>query len=685
MRGGKHAARRRPRFAVGSVLMALVVTGLFGGLHAFADPPVEPGPPSADGVQPEIVGTKASSDRCTQLGFEHGLAFTGSGSASSDTMTVTISGFNSPSGSVAWSSTLPIHGVYVKGGPGGNLFSYPSGDTGDQDLHTPQKGNGGFFGVSNVAVCWNDVPAQPDVTVTKANDPEGAVLPGDTITYSMTVANIGDANASLVELTDQLPAGVTFEDATPGCNPAGVTVTCVGGDIGPGASLGLEITVLVDDTACGTIENIAHVSAANEVAPATENNDSNTVANTVTCSARAAQLGPDLQVTKSSDATGPLYEDDEVEYRITVTNIGGETARGVRLVDVLPVGATSVKGIPVFAGEPCLVTSSLPVGGVPHAEVRCGPAPLGPGASASVTIPTLVTDDACGEITNRVDVEGTNEPAEHVGPDNHAEATDEIECPPRIRVEKTGSHRAHLGDTVTYVLRVSNIGGLDLTDVQLTDPTCDGAATLVDDGNGNAVLAVDEKWRYRCDHTIVTADGDPVHNVAKVTADHEGGSVSDTDAHDVDVLHPGIAIEQTASPASGAPGSDVVYTYVVTNTGDATLFDISVDDDSAGHVADIGSLAPGASATRTWGVVLGVSPITNVGSAIGSDSLGMSVSDDDTTTVAVVPEGEESAGDAGGSPFTGFGAGLLGTWVLVLSALGVALLVLTGRRSPIRR
>ena len=97
---------------------------------------------------------------------------------------------------------------------------------------------------------------------------------------------------------------MTFVDATPGCNEAGGTVTCVAGDIGPGASLELEISVSVDDTACGTIENTAHVSAANEVSPATENNDSNTVTNTVTCSARVAQLGPDLQVTKSSDATG---------------------------------------------------------------------------------------------------------------------------------------------------------------------------------------------------------------------------------------------------------------------------------------------------------------------------------------------------------------------------------------------
>ena len=46
-----------------------------------------------------------------------------------------------------------------------------------------------------------------------------------------------------------------------------------------------------------------------------------------------------------------------------------------------------------------------------------------------------------------------------------------------------------------------------------------------------------------CDHTIVAADGDPVHNQATVTGVHDGGTVSDTDTHDIDVLHPDIDLE----------------------------------------------------------------------------------------------------------------------------------------------
>ena len=142
MRRPKHRARRRTALLAPVVWLALVAgAGQIGILAVQAAPPVDsPGPPSADGVQPVIADTQSSNDDCGQLGFDHGISIAGNGQASSGAMTVTVSGYNSPTGFADWSSNLPIHGVYVKGGPsGGNLFNYPAGDTGDQDLHTPQK------------------------------------------------------------------------------------------------------------------------------------------------------------------------------------------------------------------------------------------------------------------------------------------------------------------------------------------------------------------------------------------------------------------------------------------------------------------------------------------------------------------------------------------------------------------
>ena len=676
-----HRAGRRQLLLGPIVVVGALVVAQLGILTARADPPVDsPGPPSADGVQPVILDTQSSNDDCGQLGFDHGISIAANGQASSGGMTVTVTGYNSPTGFADWSSNLPIHGVYAKGGPnGGNLFSYPAGDTGDQDLHTPQKPDGNYYMLSHLALCWNDVAGEPDVSVVKENDPVGAVQNGAQITYTLTVANDGTATATDVHVTDDLPAGVTFDNATAGCEEVAGLVTCSLGDIGAGASLSVDITVTVDDLFCGPIVNAADVSAANESDEAAGNNGSNDVTNSVGCDEPGP---PDLQVTKTSDAEGVLHEGDDFLYTITVTNVGGEAATDVEFIDVLPLGGGLDVGIdpyPTFAGDPCIVASSVQPGGVPYTTVQCGPVDLGPGESASVTVRVIVSGLDCGQLTNVVDVEAANEPPENVGDDNHAEATDEVACVPRIRLQKGSQLLAHVGDTVTYVFTVTNTGGIDLTNIDLSDPGCDSALVRTQDGTGDATLAVGEGWGFECDRTITSADGNPVHNVATVTGDHDGGTVSDTDAHDIDVLHPGIDLEKTASPTSGSAGTTIVYTYAVTNTGDTTLMNISVDDDQIGHIGEIASLEPGRTRELTAEITLGSSPITNVAVASGSDVIGGLVSDIDDATVSVVA-GEGGGGTGGGSPFTGAGTGLLVGWMAVLALLGTILLAASRRR-----
>ena len=663
-----------------TVLLAIQLTATVSS----AAPPVDsPGPASADGVVPTIVDTASSSNDCGLLGFDHGIAVNGNGQGASAGVTVTVSGYNSPTGFLDWSSSAPILAVYVKGGPsGGDLFSYPAGDTGDQDLHTPRKPVGGFYGVSHAAFCWNDVAPAPDVTIVKTNDPDGTVIAGATITYTLTVSNGGTATTTNVVVTDQLPPGVTFVDATSGCTESAALVTCNVGDIGAGAELSLGITVSVDAEFCGSIENVAHVEAANELGAALENNGSNGVTNDVSCEQPSP---PNLQITKSSGADGILHEGDAFLYTVTVTNVGDESATGVSFVDVLPDGTfnVAIPPFPTFAGDACTVTSSSPPGGgLAHTEVACGPVSLAAGASASVTVKVIVTGDVCGPVTNVVDVQGTNEPEPAVGPENHAEATDEIACVPRIRLQKGGPTLAHVGDEITYVFGVSNTGGIDLTEIELTDPKCDSTPTLTDHGDGDAVLAVGEAWTFECSHTVTAGDGDPVHNVATVTGHHgDGGTVSDTDDHDVNVLHPDIDLEKSADPPSGSPGTSIVYTYMVENTGDATLFDISVDDDKLGHVGTIPSLAPGQVEELTAEITLGDAPVTNIATAEGADALGGSVSDVDDATVTVVGAGAVGGSGGSGSPFTGGDVDGLFAGLLGLLALGTALVLGSRRRA----
>jgi hypothetical protein len=234
--------------------------------------------------------------------------------------------------------------------------------------------------------------------------------------------------------------------------------------------------------------------------------------------------------------------------------------------------------------------------------------------------------------------------------------------------------------------------------VELSDPRCD-VGTIVEGADVDASLAVGEVWHFTCTHLVTDSDPDPIPNTVTVTGDTEAGEggqvVTDQDDHVVDIIHPAISIQKTVSDDSVTIGTTVTYTYVVTNTGDTTLFDISVDDDILGHIGDIAILEPGDSDTLTATFTVGDSPVINVGTASGEDVLGETVMDTDDALVTPVAgtggggpnpgEGPDEAGGAtgGGTAFTG---SEVWTWALLAAALtliGAAALAGTrkGRRA----
>jgi len=98
-----------------------------------------------------------------------------------------------------------------------------------------------------------------DLAITKIDtpDPVGA---GETLVYTITVENLGDFDTTGVVVTDTLPAGVTFIDASTGCVEASGVVTCDVGEMMNGASVALFIEVLAPDDP-GTITNKASVTS----------------------------------------------------------------------------------------------------------------------------------------------------------------------------------------------------------------------------------------------------------------------------------------------------------------------------------------------------------------------------------------------------------------------------------------
>jgi hypothetical protein len=195
-------------------------------------------------------------------------------------------------------------------------------------------------------------------------------------------------------------------------------------------------------------------------------------------------------------------------------------------------------------------------------------------------------------------------------------------------------------------------------------------------------LAAGASESHEFDYVVLESDPDPLLNEVTATGSGVGSRVVVNDLADcaTDIIHPAIEIVKTVDEDTVPVGTTVTFTYVVTNTGDTTLYDISVDDDILGHVGDIEVLEPGQSVTLTKDFVVGDEIVTNVGTVEGEDILGRSVSADDDATVTPIA-GENPPPP---TPFTGSDAGRLGLISMVLFGIGVTVVATTRRRRPER-
>jgi uncharacterized repeat protein (TIGR01451 family) len=245
---------------------------------------------------------------------------------------------------------------------------------------------------------------------------------------------------------------------------------------------------------------------------------------------------------------------------------------------------------------------------------------------------------------------------------------------PAINVEKTGPSAVHVGDAVVYTLTVTNPGETGLSPVVVSDPRCDGtpARSTVD---ADGVLSPGETWVYNCTHVATDADGQSILNTVTATGTGPlGDDVSATASHTTVVLHPAISIVKTADPESVSVSGPVTYTYVVTNTGDALLRDVTVMDDILGAIGSVGELAAGESVTFTKTVPVDAStPPRNIGTAVGTDILGQTVSANDDAVITVVLAAVAEL------PRTGSPLDARTRTALVLVQVGI-FMILTGRR-----
>ena len=429
--------------------------------------------------------------------------------------------------------------------------------------------------------------ANPHMTITKTTvgAEEGHIYKlGEVINYKIIATNDGNLTLTNVKVEDALTGNVG-ENA--------FTIDTLAPD--EAQTFDVRYVVTENDVLAGKVVN-------NATGTATDPTDPDEPKTPVTPGEKEDPIetpNPSLAVVKTSDKTGVVKLGETITYTITVTNNGNVTINDIEVTDEL-TGNT---------GDNAFTIDRLAVG-----------------ETKQFTATYTVTEDDIleGIIINRATATGKDPRNEEVTDDGEVRVdTEEKDSHLTVSKETTSEpengEKYALGETINYLITVTNDGNLTLTNVKVTDELTGDAWTI-------DTLAPEEAKTFDASYTVKESDlGKTVVNVATATGttpdpDIEKPDVTPGETEDpVEEENPALAIDKkVVDPKEEYQiGEVVTYEITVTNIGNVTQKNILVEDQmkaagqaritnidgangiSNGTQVTLDKLAPGAKATIT--------------------------------------------------------------------------------------
>jgi uncharacterized repeat protein (TIGR01451 family) len=399
-----------------------------------------------------------------------------------------------------------------------------------------------------------------DLAVTKAvSNPRPNV--GDTVTFTVTVTNQGPNDATGVQVTDLLPAGLSLVSA----NPAQGTYSAATGiwDVGTlarGATTTLTLTARVDTP-------FARTNTATAAADQTDRDPADN-----TASAAITPQVANLVVTKTVSDPRPNVG-DTITFAVTVANRGPDAATAVQLTDLLPAGLAFVSAV-TSQGTYAAVTGTWDVGSLVN------------GATATLQLRATVVSAVTQTNTATVSRADQFDP---ITGNNSASAT---ETPQQADVQVSKSvdnPTPNVGDTVTYTIVVDNNGPDPATNVVLTDVLPAGLEFVSSSPTQGAYDPVTGIWTVGAVSpgapqalSITAAVVAPTVGVNTAAVSHadqfDPNTANNTDSASVNGQGADLVVAKRVDNPTPNVGDTVTFTVTLRNTGPSDATGIQVID-----------------------------------------------------------------------------------------------------------
>ena len=374
---------------------------------------------------------------------------------------------------------------------------------------------------------------------------------GDNVTYTVTVTNDGDVDASQVVIVDQLGNGLKYVSSSDGgvWDEKTNTVTWIV-DLAAGKTKTLNVVATV----------VGYGNVTNSLAVGNKTSKINVNV-------------PEITPNKTADNKNPNFGDN-VTYTIVVSNDGAADAKNVVVKDILAPGFKFIEAN---------------YGGVYDELTRTVTWIVDVNAKDHVDLTIKVTVEDYGVLTNNVTVGNKTSSVNITVPEIIPNKTADIENP-------------NFGDEVTYTVNVTNAGKVNANNVVVHDVLGEGLELISADGGVYDPITRTITWTVN----LNSGETKSFKVVAKVIG---YGNVTNslvvgnkTSAVDVDV--PEIIPGKDANNKAPNFGDNIDYTITVNNIGKADAKNVVVVDHLAKGLKYISSSDNGvydaATHTVTW-------------------------------------------------------------------------------------